>query len=348
MISLNQFSMSGIEKIWYQGGPGMIALLPAAWLFRGVVAFRRWLYRRGFLKINHFPVPLIVVGNITIGGTGKTPFVIWLVRHLRGAGYRPGIVSRGYRGKATAWPQMVTAESDPSRVGDEAVLLAQRCRCPVAVAPDRSAAVRMLLENGDCDIIISDDGMQHYAMGRDIEIVVVDGERRFGNGQLLPAGPLREPVDRLREVNLVIVNGGEVRSEESSLTVMGSYLYNLAEPSRRTEISRFGGQSVHAVAGIGHPERFFDLLRDNGIDVISHPFGDHHAFNADELVFGDDKAVLMTEKDAVKCAPFAMAHHWVVGIETAPDAQAIERLDGLLDEINVRVDERVRGSDFDG
>lgn len=323
--------MRKFENIWYQGGLAVLPLLPLSWLFRCVVAVRRWFYKKEILKINRFSVPLVVVGNITVGGTGKTPFVIWLSQFLRDAGYRPGIVLRGYGGNATEWPQRVDSDSDPLLVGDEAVLLYQRCRCPTAVGPDRSAAVNALLQDGKCDIIISDDGLQHYAMGRDIEVVIVDGQRRFGNGKLLPAGPLREPVTRLSDVDLVIVNGGETREGESSLTVSGCYLYNLHNRSRRVELSQFAGEAVHAVAGIGNPQRFFEFLSSAGVAVIAHPFADHHAYQASELMFGDEKAVLMTEKDAVKCAHFVNENVWVVAIEMAPSAQVEEQLCSLLE-----------------
>jgi len=333
--------MNRIERIWYEGGLAYLALLPFSWLFRCVVTSRRWLYLNGWLKINHFSVPLIVVGNISVGGTGKTPFVVWLARFLRQAGYKPGVVSRGYRGKATQWPQFVTPESDPFLVGDEAVLLARRCRSPMAVAPDRAAAVTALLKNHDCDIIISDDGLQHYAMGRDIEIAMIDGPRRFGNGAMLPAGPLREPIVRLDDVDLVIVNGQASSADEFSMTVVQRYLYNLHESTQRQEASFLAGRTVHGIAGIGHPEKFFELLKQAGAEVIPHPFADHHAYTSDDLEFGDDRLVIMTEKDAVKCADFSAPHHWVMAIEMEPEPQVEESLQMLLKNIGANNDKRV-------
>jgi len=328
--------MSRIERIWYKGAAGAIPLLPISWLFRLLVTVRRWLYQRGWLTVHRFTAPLIVVGNITVGGTGKTPFVIWLINCLRRAGYKPGMVSRGYGGGATEWPQQVTSDSDPALVGDEAVLLANRCQCPMAVAPDRSAAVTALLDNNDCDVVIADDGLQHYAMGRDIEVVIIDGQRRFGNGQMLPAGPLREPVTRLNSVDLCIVNGETVAADEYRMTLTQSYLYNLQAPSTRQAVSYFKGQAVHAVAGIGNPERFFDLLRNADVEVVAHPFSDHHAYSADDLAFSDDLPIVMTEKDAVKCMRFARPNHWAVAIEMAPtpESQVEEHLLSLLNKID--------------
>jgi tetraacyldisaccharide 4'-kinase len=326
--------MSKIERIWYQGGIGMIPLLPISWLFHLLITLRRWLYRHGWLRVSHFSAPLIVVGNITVGGTGKTPFVIWLSDFLRNKGYRPGIVSRGYGGSASQWPQPVMPESNPALVGDEAVLLARRCRCPMVVSPNRSDAVKMLLKNFDCDIVIADDGLQHYAMGRDIEIVIVDGQRRFGNGHMLPAGPLREPVTRLKSVDLCVINGEPRASNEYRMTLMQSSLYNLQAPEKVDGLSIFKGRRVHAVAGIGNPEKFFDLLRAADIEVVAHSFPDHHAYCADDLNFGDDGPVLMTEKDAVKCVSFATPYFWVVAIEMAPELKAEARLSALLENVD--------------
>ena len=198
--------MTWLEKRWYSTSTPLL-LLPFEWLFRLLVLLRRLAFRLGLKPSYALPVPVIVVGNISVGGTGKTPLVVWLVSLLRKAGYHPGIVSRGYGGKAERWPQQVRPDSDPQTVGDEPVMLAQRCACPIVAAPDRVAAAKLLLKHTKCDLIITDDGLQHYRLKRDIEIVVVDGERRFGNGHCLPAGPLREPQSRLAEVDFVIANG---------------------------------------------------------------------------------------------------------------------------------------------
>ncbi len=325
--------MSKIEQIWYNGGIGVIPLLPLSWLFRCLIMVRHWLYQHNWLVVNHFSAPLIVVGNITVGGTGKTPFVIWLATFLRNKGYKPGIVSRGYGGVATESPQPVTTTSSPALVGDEAVLLARRCCCPMVISSKRSDAVNMLLNDFDCNIVIADDGLQHYAMGRDIEIVILDGLRRFGNGQMLPAGPLREPVSRLKSVDLCVVNGESHLSGEYGMALVQSSLYNLQTPEIRERLSLFKGKRVHAVAGIGNPERFFNLLRDADINVIPHPFPDHHVYCADDLNF-DDAAVVMTEKDAVKCASFEKQNHWALSIDMAPELKAEENLSVLLKNID--------------
>jgi tetraacyldisaccharide 4'-kinase len=323
--------MPRLDRHWDNWNALVLLLLPLAGLFRLIATLRRFCYRAALCKVRHFAVPVVVVGNITVGGTGKTPLVIWLAQQLRARGWRPGVVSRGYGGKAHHWPQQVRPDSDPVAVGDEAVLLAAGCGCPVCAGPDRPAAVEQLLHFHDCDIIISDDGLQHYALGRDLEIVVIDGARRFGNGLPLPAGPLREPVSRLREADLVVVQG----SPEA-----GEYGLALTEPCVQpvrggdpVPLETWRGREVHAVAGIGNPQRFFALLRDAGLVVIEHAFADHHAFQAPELAFDDQRPVLMTAKDAVKCRRFGQPHHHVVTVQASPDAGFIDALAHKLEEL---------------
>lgn len=255
---------------WYRGSIWMYLLWPLAGLFCLLAGVRRMAYQRGWLKVWQPPVPLIVVGNITVGGSGKTPLVLWLAEYLRGQGYRPGLVSRGYGGRATSWPQHVTADADPLVVGDEAVLLARRSACPMVVGPDRVAAVQCLLSEYNVDIVIADDGMQHYRLGRTLEIAVLDGERRLGNGWCLPAGPLRERAERLDAVDLIVVNG-QGREGEWSMTLESSALQPLAQ-GEGMPLSALMGETVHAVAGIGHPQRFFDSLRRAGLQPWEHPF----------------------------------------------------------------------------
>ena len=321
--------MTGLESHWYRKTPLTLLLLPLSWLFCAVAMLRRRAYAAGLLKVERLAVPVIVVGNISVGGTGKTPLVAWLVNWLREQGYRPGIVSRGYGGGARHWPQQVRPDSDPRMVGDEAVLLARRCRCPMAVGPDRPAAAQALLEHADCDIVVSDDGLQHYRLGRDVEIAVVDGVRRFGNGHCLPAGPLREPVSRLRSVDLVIANG-TAGPREYAMRLQPAALRKLQDPEVTRPLAQFEGQRVHAVAGIGNPRRFFELLKSHGLEVIEHSFPDHHPYTAGDLRFGDgggdDLPVLMTEKDAVKCQAFAAPNHWYLPV----DAQLDERVAQIL------------------
>jgi tetraacyldisaccharide 4'-kinase len=295
-----------------------------SWLFCALVSLRRWVYRKGIVRIVRMPVPVVVVGNVSVGGTGKTPLVLWVVELLKAHGLAPGIVSRGYGGRAINWPQILGPDSDAHRVGDEAVLMFRRCGCPVAVAPDRVAAARVLLERTSCGVIVADDGLQHYALGRDLEIAVLDGARRFGNGHCLPAGPLRESPRRLRSVDLVVANGRAAVGEHPMQIEAGQAVH-LSDGERRP-LAAFRTQEVHAVAGVGNPERFFGLLRTHGLRVIEHPFPDHHAYRPRDIRFGAGKAVLMTEKDAVKCTPFARTEHWSVPIRASLDPELGRRI----------------------
>jgi tetraacyldisaccharide 4'-kinase len=306
-------SMPKLDDIWYGRSPWALPLLPLTWIYCAVVGVRRLAYRWKVLRTQRLPIPVIVVGNVTVGGTGKTPLIAWLAEFLRIQGYRPGLVARGYGGAARHWPQQVRADSDPRTVGDEPVLLTRLTGCPMAVAPDRVAAARALLEHSDCDVILSDDGLQHYALGRDIEIAVIDGVRRFGNRWCLPAGPLREPVSRLASVDLVVSNG-LAGSNEFAMAVQVADAVNLVTGERR-RLDTFRGQRIPAIAGIGRPERFFEALRREGLDIEAHAFPDHHAYRFEDLAFADG-ALLMTEKDAVKCRRFAQAQYWAVTTRT--------------------------------
>ena len=302
-----------------------VLLWPFSLLFGAVVRVRRLLYLHGFFKSERVSVPVIVVGNISVGGTGKTPLVAQLVELLREAGYKPGVISRGYGGQSAEWPRYVTADSDPSQVGDEPVLLVQRCRCPVVVDPDRVAAARALLATYDCNAILSDDGLQHYRLQRDIEIAVVDGFRRLGNVACLPAGPLREPPARLGEVDFVVGNGA-ARGGEYLMALRGETAVNLADPCVSATLAGFRDSTIHAVAGIGDPGRFFDHLRHVRLRLIEHPFPDHHAFRPEELRFPQDFPVLMTEKDAIKCRAFAPDGCWYVPVSAQLDPEFEEEL----------------------
>lgn len=312
--------MKRLDSYWADKNFIAVLLLPLAWLFAGLAALRRAVYRMGLFKTTRLPVPVIVVGNITVGGTGKTPLTMWLVQQLRAAGFTPGVISRGYGGRAHIWPQWVTSGSDPIQVGDEPVLIAQRAQCPVAVAPQRVAAARMLLARARCDVLICDDGLQHYALARDVEIAVVDGARQFGNGWRLPAGPLREPVARLRAVDFVVMHG-TAGAAEFALRLELTDAYNLRDPASVRPLTAFHGSTVHAVAGIGYPARFFQQLRAAGVELVEHPFPDHHVYAPGELDFGDALPVLMTEKDAVKCRAFANAQCWAVMAQAHVDAR---------------------------
>ncbi len=327
-----------MEAIWYRDHPLGLALAPLSWLYGGFVLLRRAAYRTGLRRMSRCSRPVVVVGNLTVGGTGKTPLVVWLVECLRRQGYRPGIVTRGYRGEAREWPQEVCAGSDPRAVGDEPVLLARRSGCPVMAGPDRYGAARDLVERHGCDVIVSDDGLQHLALHRDIEIAVIDAARRFGNGRLLPAGPMREPLARLASVDLVVENGGgDGAPEFPGASIRACYpmrvralpLCSLAG-DRRLAPAGWSGRTVHAVAGIAHPERFFATLEALGLRVIPHPYPDHHRFAPGEITFGDGLPVIMTEKDAVKCRGFAASGHWYLPIAAELPNPFEQRLIELL------------------
>lgn len=317
---------------WYKPQPIRLLLWPLSLLYRVVLQLRKGLFRLGILKQRTLPVVVIIVGNITVGGTGKTPFVIWLVTQLQHAGYRPGIISRGYGGKAESYPQKVVPQSDPSIVGDEPIIISRHTSCPMVVAPDRFAAGKMLLQDYDCNIIVSDDGLQHYALGRDIEIVIIDGQRQFGNQLCLPAGPLREPLSRLKSVDFIVENY-DSGSTYYKMTLSQQHAINVIDPTKKLLISSFLGQSVHAVAGIGNPQRFFDQLSSQGLHVINHPFDDHHSFQPNDLQFNDNKPILMTEKDAVKCQFFADSNTWYIPIEATIsgklDQHILQKLAGI-------------------
>ena len=313
-----------LNKIWYAGAPapGWLKLLSA--LYGGISTARRLAYRRRLIPAKPLSCPVIVIGNLTAGGTGKTPLVCWIAEQLSQSGFRPGIVTRGYGGSSRR-PRLVQAADTAGVVGDEAVLLARRSRAPVATGRNRPAAAQRLIDAG-CNVILSDDGLQHYALARDCEIIVIDGERRFGNGRLLPAGPLREKLSRMRGADVIVANGGTGQSEAAlrmRLLATGAVAmkYGSAKPLRE-----FSGQPVHAVAAIGNPQRFFATLRALGIEVLEHPLPDHAQLKREDISFADELPVLMTEKDAVKCAEIAGPHHWYVPVNVAFAAGDGEKL----------------------
>ncbi|MDQ5767395.1 tetraacyldisaccharide 4'-kinase [Thiothrix subterranea] len=284
-------------NVWYGNDwLGKYLLLPLTGVFCVLAALRRWQHKRQQVK---HAVPVIVVGNISVGGTGKTPLVIWLVERLREAEFKPGVVSRGYQRQA-------------GDIGDEPTLIKQRTQVPIAIGSDRNQAIATLLQQHTCDIIIADDGLQHYRMGRDVEICVVDGQRRFGNGYCLPAGPLRESISRLQSCDFVIVNG-------DTMQMRGDTLVNLATDETQL-LMTWGDKTVHVVTGIGNPQRFLQSLKQAGLQVIPHLYPDHHAFTGTELCFDDTHPIIMTEKDAVKCRQFAGQNAWYLPIEAVLDA----------------------------
>jgi tetraacyldisaccharide 4'-kinase len=314
-------------KAWYGRAWWLWLLRPVEFVFRLVAASRRVVYRLGVMSPAKGSVPLIVVGNITVGGTGKTPVVIALVEHLQGLGLRPGVVSRGYGASNEKFPYSLNADSNASHCGDEALLIYQRTGCPVVVAPDRPAAVRQLETEFKVDVVLSDDGLQHYAMHRDIEIAVVDSRRGVGNGFCLPAGPLREPCSRLADVDFILYRG--------SCDPINGVLYrcdNLVN-LKTGEVRDFsaGGDllAVHAVAGIGQPSQFFATLRNAGFQAVEHCFSDHHDYTASDLESMSDRPVLMTEKDAVKCRPLASDNCWYLKITAEIPAQVTDAVSAL-------------------
>lgn len=306
---------------WYGDAPIPLPSRALTPLYAAVTGLRRALYRRGWLKRYQIPVPVLVVGNITAGGTGKTPLTIELVTRLKQAGWKPGVASRGYGRRDAGKARWVDADTPVDLGGDEPVLVAWKTGVPVRVDADRVAAARALVEAG-CDIVVCDDGLQHYRLARDIEIEVVDGHRRYGNGRLMPAGPLREPASRASTCDFRVVNLGQGRSTAAPAAAQAGFgewemrlRIDVAQPmdgQRVRSLATFSGQRVHAVAGIAHPERFFAMLRARGIGVVPHAFPDHHVYTKDDFSFGSQLPVLMTEKDSVKCRAFATEWHFSV------------------------------------
>ena len=337
-----------LPRLWYRPtlAAALLPLLPLSWLFRLIVGLRRRLYRHGLMRAEELPVPVIVVGNLTVGGSGKTPLVLWLVEQLRQAGKRPGIISRGYKGLAEG-AHAVDPTTNALSVGDEPLLLARRSGAPVFVGRDRIAAGRALLAaHQDCDVIVSDDGLQHYRLQRTIEIAVFDG-RGAGNGQLLPAGPLREPLQRLHGATAVVWNSttaaqtGLARQTldlpQFTMHLTGRRFVSLNDPNRQCTADELRHKRLYAIAGIGDPARFFAQLESMGLRFTARPFPDHHQYAPEDLAFAEDGVLLMTEKDAVKCTAFVSQEAWMLPIDAQLDSTPggtsllnliLEKLDG--------------------
>ena len=316
-------------RFWYRRGILAWLLWPVSLLFLLGVFLRRALYALRIFKSAHPGIPVIIVGNLTVGGSGKTPLVIWVAEFLKSKGWSPGIVSRGYGAKVEA-PRAATVASDAAQVGDEPIVLSRRSGCPVWIGAERVRVAAVLRrEEPKVDVLILDDGLQHYVMRRDVEIAVVDA-RGFGNGFLLPAGPLREPKGRLRSVDAVVAHGS-TGTKGFSMSLEGDVAHRMSDARERKPLSAFAGQKVHAVAGIGDPNRFFQQLGKAGIRVVPHPFPDHHRFTPRELEFGDEAPVMLTEKDAVKLRSVARPHWWVLPVTAKLDpafgAWLLEKLD---------------------
>jgi tetraacyldisaccharide 4'-kinase len=329
-----------LNERWYGDGVGLAPLRPLAALYGAVVALRRGAYAAGVLRSGRAGKPVVVVGNLTVGGTGKTPLTIWLARELGDLGLAVGVISRGYGGSTNSHPRTVGAGTSWSEVGDEPIIIARRSGVPTVVSTNRRAAASSLA--GGVDVILADDGLQHLALARDCEIVVIDGMRGFGNGRLLPAGPLREPRARLKRADILVVNGEARHASLQRLPQRAIAMSIQPQPAVRLDarsppraLEEFRGEHVHAVAGTGNPERFFAELRAYGITLTEHPFPDHHPLSVADLAFGDDLPVLMTEKDAVKCATRADRRLWYVPVaaEFTPD-DARELLERVLGKIH--------------
>ena len=315
-------------QFWYRKNSILAwCLLPLSWLFRFMVKQRRWWLERHRQVLS---LPVIVVGNITVGGTGKTPMVIWLCHYLQTQGWQVGVVSRGYKARIKAFPKLITPKDTADQVGDEPILIATETDCQVVIDPNRNRAVNYLATHTDCNIIISDDGLQHYAMSRVLEIITVDGTRRFGNGHCLPAGPLREPIRRLYEADMVVGNGDAV-------DIHNHIMYKQLQPLKRVDgsgktmsLKMLYGKTVNAVAGIGDPESMFKELIALGCEVHRHPFADHHQFTPTDFTFDNDNILIMTAKDAVKCCQFAKENWWYLPIVAEPNDAFIQALDKAL------------------
>ena len=324
------------EKRWlnacYSNSSSLLLLAPLSWLFRLMSAVRRKILQRLY-QGKCFSVPVAVVGNISVGGSGKTPLIIALVNALNKRGYTAGVVSRGYGGAANAYPLLVTSQTPVDQSGDEPLLIARLCGCPVVVDPDRVRAVEFLLHETCCDIVLSDDGLQHYRLHRDIEIAVVDAARGLGNGRMLPSGPLRESPSRLSQVDFVVLNGSgaDIGAE---LDLVGAHHVELQALGLRHIASNVltpvdmwkGGKKAHAVCGIGHPDRFAQTLTTLGFEVILSSVNDHQHLSSDDLTFGDDLPVIITSKDAVKYSGVIPENLWVLEVEMSISDDFVDSL----------------------
>lgn len=331
---------SKITNAWYSGNWFVFLLFPLSWLFRGLIALRLLAYRKGWITRWRAPLPVVVVGNITVGGVGKTPLTIALVEHLKRAGFRPGIVSRGYGSHAPYYPYCVTDQTAVLAAGDEPLLIAQRTGCPMVISPDRVDACKTLLAQYTCDVVIADDGLQHYALDRDLELMVVDGKRGFGNGHCLPVGPLREPLQRIKSVDYCVVNGAEPTTiklptklaaamQFSEMALKPRFFANLVTGEKIIVDEWPHEKKIHAVAGIGNPERFFSSLKLLGFEVIKHVYPDHHDFIPEDIIF-DGRPIIMTEKDAVKIRRFNFDNTWYLHVDAALERSFVE---GFIDKV---------------
>lgn len=312
--------MKSLQHYWYKSSALVWLLLPVSWLYCLIVFIRRKLYQLNIKRSYGCNVPLIVIGNIVVGGSGKTPLLISLCEYLKERGFKPGVVSRGYGGNFTGIKQVYHTDT-AELVGDEPLMIHRQTSVPVVVGADRVAAAQYLVNNNQCDVVLSDDGLQHYRMQRDFEIAVVDSDRRYGNGFCLPAGPLRERRSRIKDVNMLIYNGDtDVKPNECSYLLETAGLQKLSGDENRP-ISSFVGKSVHAVAGIGHPQRFFNQLQKSSVTVIEHAYPDHYTYSQDDFDGWSEECIIMTEKDAVKCRHLSLSDAWVLNVKAVFSAE---------------------------
>ena len=321
-----------IEKVWYSKNIFSLLLSPLSLIYISIIYLRYTLYQLGLISITKINVPTIVIGNIVAGGTGKTPLVIWLAKYLKSKGFLPGIVSRGYGGTYLSNIELVKPTSNPLLVGDEPVIIARNTNCPVVVAKKRAKGAKELVEKYNCNIILCDDGMQHYSLARDIEIAVIDGQRRFGNNYCFPAGPLREPKSRIFKADL-IVSKYNARTCEHKMDYTYHQLVSLNELSKTIPISDLHGMTVHTIVGINNPDHFFSYLRSHKLELIIHKFPDHYSYTEDDVKFDDNFPVVMTEKDAVKCLNYSSDKHWYIPISAELSKSFVCDLDKLMGKI---------------
>ena len=318
------------EKLWYTNNFLSISLLPLSWVFRIASTVRKRVQCAQGDQSNLNRPFVIVIGNITVGGTGKTPLIIWLALLCKAKGLKVGIVTRGYGRENTEESVEAFPTSSYKDVGDEAILISSKTACPVMVGKDRMKSVKRLADKYNVQVVLSDDGLQHYKLPRDVEIAVIDGERKFGNGRCLPAGPLREPISRLQDCDIVVTNGANELSVPSfNLDVQR--VISISSDTISKSLKDFKNFTVHAVAGIGNPTRFFTLLKNAGIHILEHKFPDHHAYTEPDLEFGDNKPILMTEKDAVKCRKYTNKEIWYLPVDVIPNNEFSNQISKILE-----------------
>ncbi|SDS47519.1 tetraacyldisaccharide 4'-kinase [Pseudomonas oryzae] len=323
-----------LATAWYQGHPALALLRPLEILYRRIAGRRRAAYLSGSTPAWRAPLPVIVVGNITVGGTGKTPMILWLIEHCRRRGLRVGVVSRGYGAAPPSLPWRVRPGQSPGEAGDEPLMIVERSGVPLMIDPDRARAVRALLAEETLDLILSDDGLQHYRLARDLELVLIDGARGLGNRRCLPAGPLREPLERLAAVDACLVNGASADGAQGyAFNLRPAALVNLVSGERLPLDAFPPGQAVHAVAGIGNPQRFFATLEALHWRPVPHAFADHAAYSPDDLRFTPALPLLMTEKDAVKCRAFAADDWWYLAVDGVPSPAFVAWFDAQLERL---------------